>query len=214
MSEETTTKQRHSSLGAAAAEEQHGRAEGKHGRAEGKVGVETRADVFPGTNDIWPRPPMELAGFGDINTGAYDFVPGFPGKIVDTGIKDVISLVPETDIPFACAVADGAKNGYCKLATAAGDHVVGIALNEWTASYADPVTGQLVGYRAGQWSCSVLRVGRVWAMAPVAVKRGDPVTVGADGVLGGTGGPSIPGCVWATDAAAEEMAVVQINKNI
>jgi hypothetical protein len=165
-------------------------------------------------DDMWPRPPRTLTGFNDLNAGAYDLAPGFPGMIVDTGLKDVISAVPETDIAFACAVAAGAKSGFCKLATAGGDYILGIAVASFTAGWVDPVTGTQTAYKANSGSCSILRVGRIWAIPATAVKVGDPVGFDANGVLGAAGMTSVPGAVWATDAAANELAVVQINKVI
>lgn len=172
--------------------------------------------------DIWPRPPLDLTGFNDLQSAAWDFPPGLPGEMVDIGKKDQISLVPETDIPFGYAVVDGSMTGYCRVAgTAAaaegnGDggtastRVVGIAHRDWTAGYSDCYTGDMKGYRANAWCCGVVRMGRVWGRPTNAVKRGDPVGYGADGSLQ-SGGTAIPGCTWVTDANACEMAVVQVN---
>lgn len=164
-------------------------------------------------NDIFPRPPLDNTGFLDLSTAAFEFAAGFPGLIVDTGIKDVISLIPDVAIPFAVAVADGSANGFCKLATAAGDHVIGISCFDSTTGFIDPTTGISSANTAHHWSVMILRVGRVWAIPPVAVTRGTPVAYDLNGVLqiGGTGFTVIKGATWATDAQANQLAIVQVN---
>lgn len=167
---------------------------------------------FPQRVDIWPRPPIELTGFQDLNTPGWDFCAGLPGMIVDTGIKDQVSLVAETDIPFGFAVADGdTGTGYCKLATGGTDHIRGIAVRDWTSGVVT-MGGGLTGYKAWHWDTGILRVGRIWAQPTTAVKRGDPVGFDGTGALK-TGGTAIAGAYWDTDAKANQLAVVQINLN-
>jgi hypothetical protein len=173
--------------------------------------------VVPQTNDIFPRPPFDPAAIGylDLSTGGYDFLPGLPGLIIDTGIKDEISRIPETNIPFGFAVADGATNaGFCKLASATTDHVIGISVLDFTCFLTTIWgTSAFYGYSTNAWSCRVLRVGRIWALPTTAVTRGAPVGFAADGSLS-TGGTAIKGAYWASDTpAANQLAAIQINLN-
>jgi hypothetical protein len=181
------------------------------GRA-GKAGVDTQvAPPFPATNDIWPRPPLDVTGFGDLSTGAWDFAPGLPGLIADAGIKDVITRIPETAIAFGVFVQEGTTQGFCKAAGAGAGRVLGIALRDMTAGFVDPTTG-LLGYTAHRWATGILRVGRVWCVPSTAVTRGEDATYDtADGTPSAGGATPIVGATWYTDAAAGQLAVLQLN---
>jgi hypothetical protein len=141
-------------------------------------------------------------------------LPGLPGLIVDTSLKDQFSLIPETDIPFSYVVAYG-SNQYCKLATAAGDKICGLAAYDATAP--SQVISALVpsyyGYHANEWAVRILRVGRMWALPNTPVNRGDAATFDATGALGAGGLLPLHGAVWMTEASVGDLAIVQINLN-
>jgi hypothetical protein len=171
--------------------------------------------TFSSAVNIWPRPPLDPSNFGllDLSQAAgTEFLPGLPGMIVDTSLKDQYSLVPETDIPFSFVVAYGSDD-YCKLATGVADKVVGIALYDATAptQVVSALSAGYYGYRAYEWAVRILRVGRMWALPGSAVARGDLVSFDATGALGGPGGTPLPGASWMSDASVGDLAVIQIN---
>jgi hypothetical protein len=176
--------------------------------------------------DIFPRPPLDPAtNFLDINVPCWgEMLPGLPGQIVDIGIKDVISRVPEgpNPIAFGTAVALGTTgDGYCKAVTAAGDKILGIAMRDLTVAGGQAVTGlvpgltQTWGNVPDHGAVAIIRVGRVWAQPATNVHEGDPVSVvttaGTDQGKFNTGGTAIVGAHWASSAPAGMMAQIQFN---
>jgi hypothetical protein len=191
----------------------------RSGEAHTKPGAKDAPDqqliTYSVAVNIWPRPPLDPSNFGllDLSQAAgTEFLPGLPGMIVDTSLKDQYSLVPETDIPFSFVVAYGSDD-YCKLATGAADKVVGIALYDSTAptQVISALSAGYYGYRAYEWAVRILRVGRMWALPGSAVARGDAVSFDATGALGGPGGTALPGASWMSDASVGDLAVIQIN---
>lgn len=167
--------------------------------------------------DIYPRPPLDPTDFLNLQAGGCgDFLPGLPGMIADKGPNDKISRVPETDIPFGAVVAVGTTgDGYCKVAGAAGDKVLGIAMRDTTSVGATvnlfaPNGGSTEVFPKDHWAVPIIRYGRVWAIPTTAVHEGDPVGFGANGALQ-TGGHEIDGWYWATSAPANMLAQVQVN---
>jgi hypothetical protein len=180
-----------------------------------KDAPEQEAVIFSGAVNIYPRPPLDPSNFGllDLSQAAgTEFLPGLPGMIVDTSLKDQFSLVPETDIPFSFVVAYGSDD-YCKLATGVADKVVGVALYDATAptQVISALSAGYYGYRAYEWAVRILRVGRMWALPASAVSRGEAATFDNTGALRGAGGNPISGAVWMSDASIGDLAIVQFN---
>ncbi|MCQ1989659.1 MULTISPECIES: structural cement protein Gp24 [Pseudomonas] len=146
----------------------------------------------------------------------------FEGQINDLSMADITTLVADVAIPFARAVIVGsaAKRGQLPLADAAtfmGISVrktVGVSSSYVTGSANNVNNGNVVGtYRIGE-EVSLVSYGRIW------VRTVDGATVGAQVYAKPTtgeltnadtaGNHLLPDCTFLTDAAAGELALVQV----
>lgn len=140
---------------------------------------------------------------------------GFPGMLSDTGFfdNDSMTLVAGTDpvvvVGYGVPVTYGATDRTC-VPVSTGDTAADIAGFAVRTQGGNAETNANNGYVNGD-TVSVMKKGRMYVTASVAVVAGDPVTVDvATGAISNTGGVTIPGAVFEKGAAANGLAVIRI----
>lgn len=153
---------------------------------------------------------------------------GYPGMIADSGDRHVVSRVnPAVIIPYGLGVTKGTSDDHVKLPTSAAEvgKLQGIALEDQAS---EQIPGSDAPAHPLNSAVPVLRQGRVWVKAEVAVTAGDPVYCrwndgnsgrtqkgafgnSADQVSAADTATLVPGARWETSASAGAIAQIHIN---
>lgn len=133
-------------------------------------------------------------------------VSGFPGMLADTGFFDNDSMTVETaDVNFGTPVAYGSADRVCRPVTTGDTKIAGVAIRiqGGNAENGDK-------FKIGD-TASVMKKGRMFVTASVAVSAGDPVhIVLATAAWTNTGGLAVANAVYETSAAVGGLAVIRI----
>jgi hypothetical protein len=158
-------------------------------------------------------------------TYANNISPGFPGMkvdLVDDYVRSYVNAEATAEIPFGVAVAQGASDDACILATGAGVTWVGVALH--SNNYDPTYDLGTVGIKPKK-TVGALVFGTVWVLVENAVTVNSRVfirhTAGAGGTQKGAfrgdadtaTAIEARGCRYLTAAAGGGVAQVQVDFN-
>jgi hypothetical protein len=133
----------------------------------------------------------------------------YAGQVRDLGMADIVSKLTDAAIGFGLAVVRGDHDNSIALPAAEETAFVGITvrMTAW-----DNTSSDTAQYPVGK-EASVIRTGRVWAVATDGCAAGESVYVTpVTGALASSYevGEQLVGATWETTAAAGELAVIQL----
>lgn len=133
---------------------------------------------------------------------------GYPGMLSDTGFFDNDSMTVETAaVAFGAPVAYGSGDRMCRPMAAGDTRIAGVAIRVQGLAATEAREDE---FAVGD-TASIMKKGRMFVTASVAVAAGDPVhVVLATGAWTNTGGLEVAGGVYQTGAAAGELARIRL----